>query len=144
MKANLEAERIRRKFGLSGQANVAEVAHMLGLEVYERAMPPDELHEVIVENNIAVAEQLDRQAQRWAVAHGIGHFIMHSHLNNIWLRANSGLVDKLEREAEDFAFHLLVDKDEAWDEGLGTVQELAAYFGVPANFVEVQGRLMRV
>ena len=48
MKVNLEAERLRRKCGLSGQADVVEVAHMLGLEVYERAMPPDELHEVIV------------------------------------------------------------------------------------------------
>ncbi len=142
MKANLEAETLRRKCGLSGQANVVEIAHMLGLEAYERAMPPDELHEVIVKNNIAVAEQLDRPAQRWAVAHGIGHFIMHSHLNNIWLRANSGLADKLEREGEDFAFHLLVDKDEALNEGLGTVQEVATYFGVPAGFLAVQRRVI--
>ena len=141
MKANLEAERLRRKFGLSGQANVVEVAHMLGLEVYERAMPPDELHEVIVENNIAVAEQLDRPAQRWAVAHGIGHFIMHSHLNNIWLRANSGLADKLERQAEEFAYDLLVNLDEARDEGLRTAPEIAAHFGVPVEMVGMQGRL---
>ncbi len=46
----------------------------------------------------------------------------------------------LEREAEDFALHLLVDKDEAWDEGLATVQEIAAYFAVPADFVAGQGR----
>ena len=67
---------------------------------------------------------------------------MHSHLNNIWLRANSGLADKLERQAEEFAYDLLIDLDEAWDEGLETAEEVAEYFGLPPEMVRVQGSLV--
>ena len=144
VKANLEAEKFRRKHGLSGWVDVIALAHKLGLEVYERAMPADELHEVIVKTNVAVSEELSEPEQRWAIAHGIGHHALHSTGNQVWLRANSGLADKLERQAEEFAYDLLVNLDEARDEGLRTAPEIAAYFGVPADFVEVQGRLMRV
>ena len=133
MRANLEAEKFRRKHGLSGWVDVIALAHKLGLEVYERAMPADELHEVIFKTNIAVSEELSEPEQRWAIAHGIGHFIMHSRFNHVWLRANSGMADKLERQAEDFAHGLLIDLDEAWDEGLKTVREIAEYFGVPSE-----------
>ena len=140
MRANLEAEKFRRKHGLSGWVDVIALAHKLGLEVYERAMPADELHEVIVKTNVAVSEELSEPEQRWAIAHGIGHHALHSTGNQVWLRANSGLADKLER-AEEFAYDLLVNLDEAWDEGLRTAPEIAAHFGVPVEMVRMQGRL---
>ena len=141
MRASLEAEKFRHKHGLSGWVDVIALAHGLGLEVYERAMPTDELHEVIVKNNIAVAEELSEPEQRWAIAHSIGHFIMHSRFNHVWLRANSGLADKLERQAENFAYALLVDEDEALDEGLETVHGIAGFYGVPPERAWVQSRL---
>ena len=48
----------------------------------------------------------------------------------------------LGRQAEQFAYGLLVDEEEAWREGLRTAQEIASYFGVPEGMIRVQGRLL--
>ena len=47
----------------------------------------------------------------------------------------TGLADKFERQAEDFAFHLLVDLEEARAEGLTDVAQIAERYGVPVEMM---------
>ena len=88
----------------------------------------------------AVAHHLDEPAQRWAIAHAIGHHVMQAQSNTIWLRTYTLLSDKFERQAEDFAFHLLVDLEEARAEGLTDAVLIAERYGVPVEMVHIQGR----
>ena len=119
-----------------------EVAHLVGMEIDERQLRAQEVDEIAFGSNIAVGDQLSEPERRWAVAHAIGHYVLHGRsTNHIWLRTCTQLSDKLERQAEDFAYALLVDEDEAWDEGLETVREIAEYFGVPSERACVQARL---
>ena len=142
MNGRREAERLRQRCRITGPADVSGVTEMLGLRVDEWPLPAGELHEVFVKDSIGVSTDVSEADERWAIAHGIGHYILHSAGNQIWLRANTGLSDKLEAQAEQFAYHLLIDLNEAWDEGLETAEEIAAYFGVPVGMVRVQGRLV--
>ena len=142
MNARREAKRLRRRCGTSNRVDVSAVAELLGLRVDEWPLPARELHEVFIKDSIGVSTEVGEADKRWAIAHGIGHRILHSTGNQVWLRANTGLSDKLEAQAEQFAYHLLIDPDEAWDEGLETAEEVAEYFGVPVGMIGVQGRLV--
>ena len=142
MNGRREAERLRQRCRITGRADVSRVTEMLGLRVDEWPLPAGELHEVFVKDSIGVSTGVDDADKRWAIAHGIGHYILHSTGNQVWLRAHTGLSDKLEAQAEQFAYHLLIDPDEAWDEGLETAEDIAEYFGVPVGMIGVQGRLV--
>ena len=141
MNARREAERLRQRCRVSGIADVYEIASMLGLRVDEWPLPPSELHEVFVKDCIGVSTGVNDADKRWAIAHGIGHHIL-STGNQVWLRAHTGLADKLEAQVENFTYHLLVDHREAWRQRLSTTEEVATYFGVPVGMVRVQGRLV--
>jgi Zn-dependent peptidase ImmA (M78 family) len=47
-----------------------------------------------------------------------------------------------ERQAEEFAYGLLVDEAEARREGFTEAWQVAEHFGVPEQMVRVQGRLL--
>ena len=136
MNAENQANTLRHNLNLSGRVDVYEVAEALGLEVYVREFRAPELHEVTVNSSIAVAKHINEPERRWAIAHAIGHIVLHGQTgNHIWLRAHTLLTDKLEAEAEQFAYHLLVDEKEARREGLNTAPEIAERFGVPTKMV---------
>lgn len=137
MNARREAERLRQRCRQSGAVDVYGVAAMLGLRVDEWPLPADELHEVFIKNSIAVSTDVGEEEKRWAIAHGIGHYILHSNGNQIWFRAHTTLSDKLEAQAEEFTFRLLVNIEEAWRERLDDVREIAAYFVVPVEPADV-------
>jgi Zn-dependent peptidase ImmA (M78 family) len=122
--------------------NVVELAQAMGFNVDVWDMPAQVLHEISTRGNIAVSPELDDRDRRWAVAHGIAHASMHERGNHVWLKLHTFLHDKFEREAEEFAYGLLVNKEEAWAEGLRSVEEMAYYFGVPAEKLWLQGRLL--
>ncbi len=61
--------------------------------------------------------------------------MLHAEANSVWLRARTGLADRLKRQAEDFAFHLLVDLEEARAEGLTDVAVIADRYGVPREMM---------
>ena len=100
------------------------------------------LDEIAYRGNIAIGGHLSEPERRWAIAHAIGHRVLHTKGNQVWLRTCTQLPDKLEAQAEQFAYHLLINLDEAWDEGLETAEEVAEYFGVPVGMIGVQGRLV--
>ena len=134
--------RLRHDLGLHGRVEVEDVALGMGMCVDEWDLPADEVHEVTAGWNIGVPAGLDDDLRRWAVAKGIGHCLMHEGANYLWLRANSFLHGRYERQAEHFALGLLVDVDEAWSAGLREVGEIAGYFEVPLWALSGPGRLL--
>ena len=130
MKARDKGRLLRQKYSLTGRVNVLELADAMGLHVDPLPLPAGEMHEITVKRSIAVSTELDDAEQRWAVAHGIGHRILHPG-NAVWARANTLLGNRLEREAEDFAYGLLVAEGEAVAERLPTLSDVAEHFGIP-------------
>lgn len=127
-KARREGRKLRASLGVEGAADVDQIAEGLGLRVDTWDLP--DAYEVKIGDSIAVASRLGVWWRRWAIAHAIGHHILHPG-NYLYLRAHTMLVVKDEREAEDFAYGLLVDPWEANEHGLITPEELAEFFGVP-------------
>ena len=112
--------------------NAKEIAERMGLDVFSWPLPSDEIHETMVGRSMAVSHDLNDQERRWAIAHGIGHRVLHPG-NQIWLRSRTGLAIPFEREAEDFAYGLLVDEAEVLAERLGSMAEVAEHFGIPMH-----------
>ena len=141
MKAKLHGRRLRLTSRSSGRVDAEEVAHLLGFRVDRICLPGVNICEVTVADSIAVSTRLCAAEQRWSIAHALGHRVMHPG-NQLWLRAKTLLTTSDEREAEDFAYGLLVDESEALAQELITAGEIAEYFGVPVEMVRVQGRLI--
>lgn len=138
-RARRRAGSLRRRLGLCGRVDVVEVAGALGLEVWLRDFEVQK--EMQIDGNIAVARRLGPEWRRWVTAHAIAHRLMHPG-NHLELRAHTELPRPWEREAEEFAHALLIDEEEALAEGFVYAWEVAEHFGVPAELVRVQARLM--
>ena len=143
MNARQRAERLRRQCEIVGRVDVERLANLVGLEVDYHPFNGAGIEEIAVSSCIAVRDDMPVDKQRWAIAHAVGHHVMHgSSWNQVWLRTCTQLPDKLESEADRFAYHLLVDTDEAIREGLTDVAQIADHYGVPVEMVHVQGRLV--
>ena len=134
-RAQKKAKALRRQLELRGQVDIEEVAGILGMEVVPWPMQVQE--EMQMGRYIGVAERLDPRWRRWVIAHAIGHRLLHSG-NHLWIRDHTSLGSLFEREAEDFARALLIDVDEAMDEGLSELWEVAEHFGVPEEMAWLQ------
>ena len=132
MKGREKGRMLRQKYGLTGCVDVQDLADRLDLRVAEWPLPADEVHEITRGRRIAVSHELNDQERRWAIAHGIGHRVMHPG-NHSWLRAHTWLAIGYEREAEQFAYGLLVDEAEAEAEQFSNLGEAAEHFGVPMH-----------
>ena len=129
---------LRQKYGLTGAVNVDELTERMGLRIDVRDMPAEELHEITIGRNIAVSSQMSHQERRWTIAHAIVHWVLHPG-NHVWLRSKTSLAIPYEREAESFAYGVLVDDDEVLAERLGSLVEVAAHFGVPMHVLWENG-----
>ncbi len=79
---------------------------------------------------IVINKHLSHEMQRFVCAHELAHAILHPTINTPFLRANTLLsVDKIEREANEFAVELLIP-DELLHEGMN-IYDAAAVCGVP-------------
>ena len=130
MKARDKGTLLRQEHALSGRVDVYELADAMDLHIDLLPLPACEMHEITVSRSIAVSTELNDAEQRWAVAHGIAHRVLHPG-NAVWARANTLLGNRLEREAEDFAYGLLVAEGEAVAERLPTLADVAEHFGIP-------------
>ena len=134
-RAQRTGKKLRRQLELRGRVDVEEVASILGMEVVPWPMEVQE--EMQMDRYIGVADRLDDRWRRWVTAHAIGHRLLHSG-NHLWIRDHTSLGSLFEREAEDFARALLMDVDEAMDEGLSELWEVAEHFGVPEEMAWLQ------
>ena len=138
-RARRRGEELRRRLGLQGQVDAEAVAEVLGLEVV--TWPFEKLSEMLFGDVIGLAAHLDSRQRRWAIAHAIGHARLHHPGNHLWIRSNTGLGHRYERDAEDFAYGLLFDVEEAKSELLNGSGEVAEHFGIPESMVAVQQSL---
>ena len=130
VKARIKGRLLRQYYGLNGRVDAQGLADAMGLHVRIWPLPAAEVHEITICGVIGVSADLDDAERRWALAHGIGHRILHPG-NAVWARAHTLLGNRLEREAEEFAYGLLVDEGEALAERLPTLAEVADHFGIP-------------
>lgn len=126
---------VRAELGLAGRVDVFEVADLLGLQMDLWPLPVEEVQEVAVRGSVAVGYDLADPERRWAGAHGIGHCLMHGSINFFWLKEYTFLFPRYEPEADRFARGLLIDMDEAREQGFETHAEIAHYFGVPVGLL---------
>ncbi|MDD4859746.1 MAG: ImmA/IrrE family metallo-endopeptidase [Dehalococcoidales bacterium] len=87
---------------------------------------------------IAVAAGLDHKEQRYLAAHALGHHLLHCG-NQLWFRDwQETSVARQEREADEFAAHVLMPEIEL--EKLDDLKtwEIAEYFGVPEELVSLR------
>ncbi len=137
--AKAKALNLKKELSLEGSLDIYDVAQEMGLEIDFVPLRSD-LHEITVGSNIAVSTKIDAPSQRWAVAHAIGHIVLHgSRINQLWLRAHTLLTDKIESDAERFAYHLLTDRRDIYDQRMTHASEIAEYFGIPTQMVEKFG-----
>ena len=132
-RAAKRGRQMRRKLGLRGAVDVDSLAEQLGLRVIPWKIPVT--HEMKIGEFIAVKQDLPLLQHRWAIAHAIGHQMLHPG-NHLWLRVKTRLGAADERQAEDFAFGLLVDEEEAEKRGTYSPWGMASLFGVPLEMVE--------
>ena len=137
-RARRKAIELRKKLGRRGQVDAESVANMLGLTVV--LLKLESLQELMVDDCIGVADRLTPAWLRWVIGHAIGHKLLHPG-NHMWMRMHTGLGNRLEREAEDFAQALLLDALEAKEEGLFHAWEVAEHFGVPEEAIYMQAAL---
>ena len=132
MKARDKGRLLRNKYGITGRVDVQNLADRLGLQIDLWHLPPDDVQEVTVGSSIGVSAELDHTERRWAIAHAIGHRILHpGNIARLRVRKMQGM--PFEREAEQFAYGLLVDEDEALAERLPTLVQIAEHFGIPMH-----------
>lgn len=129
---------LRRKLGLTGRVDAVAVANIMGHRV-ER-LPLVKQKELEVGGVICIADCLGPEESRWYIAHALGHKTMHLG-NQLEVYKNTMLGCKYEREANDFAHALLMDGQEAENEGLACSWQVAEHFGVPEEFVRLQAPL---
>lgn len=82
---------------------------------------------------------LTLEEQRLVCAHELGHALLHSRQNSLFLLKNTDFVsNRFEREADIFSGYLLLDKDTIRESRYynWTVQQLAAYTGLSDKIVE--------
>ena len=137
-RARRKVMELRRKLGLHGQVDAEAAANMLGPSVVSLNL--ESLQELMVDDCIGVAERLAATWRRWGIVHAIGHKFLHPG-NHKWMRINTGLGNRLEREAEDFAHSLRLDVQEVLHVGVANAWEVAGYFGVPEELVLLQALL---
>ncbi|MNB78605.1 Metallopeptidase ImmA [compost metagenome] len=86
---------------------------------------------------IHINNAASEQDQRFTCAHELGHVILHPNVNTPFLRRQTLYsVDRIEREANQFAVELLMPDDLLYEfkHKNWTVQEAAAIYGVPSGF----------
>ncbi|MFZ2462632.1 MAG: ImmA/IrrE family metallo-endopeptidase [Caldibacillus thermoamylovorans] len=97
--------------------NPFEIAEQLNIHVHELPMCEEinGFYKYEKRNRfIIINEFLDSQRKRFVCAHELGHAVLHTKSNTPFLRANTFYsIDKIEREANEFAVNLLL-----YDKGL--------------------------
>ena len=96
---------------------------------------PDILYAVVGER-LVVPEGLTSCYRRWSIANGIGHWAIHRKINEFRQPSTPLKMAVMRFQASAFAFHLLVDVDQA---DLWRMTEPAAIsrsYGIPASIVE--------
>ena len=116
--------------GLTFPLDMEDLANKLGCELIEWPFLSP-VKEVKHGRWIGIAKGVEQNERRYLAAHALGHHLLHCG-NQLWFRDwHETSVLKQEREADEFAAHLLMPQDELEKLGKPTTWEIAEHFGVP-------------
>ncbi|MEK3698169.1 ImmA/IrrE family metallo-endopeptidase [Paenibacillus sp. LMG 31459] len=121
-------------FEIASQKNVLVLFELLGdmLGYYNSSRRVQMIH---------INSTASQQDQRFTCAHELGHVILHPNVNTPFLRRHTFYsVDRIEREANQFAVELLMPDEllyESKHEDF-TVQEAGLIYGVPPGLEELK------
>lgn len=130
----IKKHRTNDPFEIASQKNILVLFELLGdmLGYYNSSRRLQMIHI----NNTA-----SQQDQRFTCAHELGHVILHLNVNTPFLRRHTLYsVDRIEREANQFAVELLMPDELLYESKHKnfTVQEAAAIYGVPAGLEQLK------
>ncbi|MCL6616293.1 MAG: ImmA/IrrE family metallo-endopeptidase [Anoxybacillus ayderensis] len=92
-------------------------------------------------NIIHINSELDESMQRFVCAHELGHAVLHPELSTSFLQKNTLFcMDKVEREANEFAVELLLPDDciYTYRNTDMTIYEVATMYGIPKEVVHLK------
>ncbi len=95
-------------------------------------------------NIIHINSELDESMQRFVCAHELGHAVLHPELSTSFLQKNTLFcMDKVEREANEFAVELLLPDDciYTYRNTDMTIYEVATTYGIPKEVVHLKREL---
>ena len=88
---------------------------------------------------IHVNKSISDVEKRIVAAHELGHAVLHPEISTPFMRANTYYsINKFEIEANTFAVNLLISDDEILDNLHFTVDQMAAFFGVPEILMDLR------
>ncbi|ADI25301.1 ImmA/IrrE family metallo-endopeptidase [Geobacillus stearothermophilus] len=90
---------------------------------------------------IHINSELDEPMKRFVCAHELGHAVLHPELSTSFLRKHTLFcMDKVEREANEFAVELLLSDDVLYTyrDTDATIYEAAAAYGIPKEVVHLK------
>ena len=89
---------------------------------------------------IYLHNKLNEHVERFVLAHEIGHSIMHPRSCTPFLQSTFYSVDKLEVQANAFAAELIIQDIDLMEHWEYTVDQWAAYYGLPREIIELRLR----
>lgn len=127
-----------------GTADPFELCDALEIRLSIEPLPPA-IHgfysNVLNMDFIYINRRLSRARQRLVCAHELGHAVLHPGVNSLFLSRSTQINgEKLERQADLFAAHLLIPDSafaRAREESL-TMEQLAAELKLPPSYLELK------
>lgn len=130
--ATREGAALRRRIAPRGPVDMDAVAGMVGAELGD--WTENRWVERWLRGQTASDEAAPAEWRRWIAAHAIGHHLLHGD-DDRWRGRHREMGADAEREAEGFAWALLVDEQEAETMRFREPWQVAAFFGVPEQAV---------
>ena len=87
---------------------------------------------------IFLNNELSMNIERFVLAHEIGHLILHPNHNAPFLQSTFFSMDRYEMEANKFASELVITDLDLMEHWEYTIDELAAFYGLPREIVELR------
>ena len=127
----------RRHPGLSFPVDVELLAEAEGCKLIDWPLL-EPYTEIKRDQWIGLAKDLSQPERRHLIAHALGHHLMHTGNQVSLYERDKIIVSQQERQAEEYAAHILMPEEELEKLGPMPISELADYFGVPEELVELR------
>ena len=129
------AEEVRSQHELGSYVDVERIAaqqQWLSVDDLPSALTP-----CLYDGRLAICPDLTKSHRRWAIAHALGHIHLHKEVRLWFCGLHTHVTRKQEREADSFAWHLLVsaEKLRALQAHGCPPEDMAEAFGVPLTKV---------
>lgn len=141
--------RVRNLVRKYGTRNPEKLANELGIEIIRKKYKKTLgfFKKELGKKFIVVNSNLSESMQQIVIAHELGHAILHSNNNSIYIHEYTLFPrGRVEIEANMFSAELLIDENEIDKDYLNEMctSQLASYFGVPKQLIEYKFRNIKL